>query len=233
MDTIIRFSPIATGRVDQAIGFAFTGVSPSVQVAGFGITPTTRAPVIAKVPPNVVAASPVIVEGRNFGFTQGNSSITLAGAPVQVVSWYDTLVKFVVPIMDPSVQDLRITTSRGSAVAALNVLGQAPIISKLGDASLSPGSSLAIWGQNFGTQQGGSVVSIAGVPAQVSQWNDKFIVAKVPAVKVGQYDVTVTTSNGLASTVLRVRNIMATVTYNPCAIAIDFSAYFGRRLSPI
>lgn len=232
-DVSIRFVPTAAGRFDQTIALSFFGVAAPIQVAGYGFVPDPRAPYINKVPPSLAIGSSAVIEGRRFGFSQGASTVTLGDVPVQVMAWYDTLLRIVVPAVAPGSTSLRIITSRGPASVLTNVLPPAPVISKLGDASLSAGSTLAVWGQNFGAPQPSSTISIAGQDASIVQWNDKFITAKVPIIPPGTYAVTVRTSSGVAQTTLRVRNVVATIGYDPCAIGVDFSAYFGRRLSPI
>jgi len=72
--------------------------------------------------------------------------------------------------------------------------------------SISPtsgpvGTLVAISGSNFGSTQGSSTVSLGTTAATVSSWSDTQIIATVPSLSVGTYDVMITTSAGSSNLV--------------------------------
>ncbi|HLW53968.1 MAG TPA: IPT/TIG domain-containing protein [Candidatus Angelobacter sp.] len=85
-----------------------------------------------------------------------------------------------------------------SFISVLARSQSAPVISNLSPSvgPVSPvGGPVTIKGSGFGTSQGGSVVTFAGVAASPSSWSDTRIVAPVPnSLPAGSADVVVTVS---------------------------------------
>jgi glycosidase len=93
--------------------------------------------------------------------------------------------------------------------------GGAPQVGSVGPTVAQPGVRVTIGGKNFGTTQG--TVKFGTTTATVNSWSSTKIVATVPAVTNGNYNVTVTNSasqvsNGIQFTVLQAKLIPVTFT---------------------
>jgi glycosidase len=91
----------------------------------------------------------------------------------------------------------------------------APEIGSIGPTSAQPGVRVTIGGRNFGTTQGS--VKFGTTAATINSWSATQIVATVPSVANGNYNVTVTNSasqmsNGIQLTVLTAKLIPVTFT---------------------
>ncbi|MDT5295846.1 MAG: cyclomaltodextrin glucanotransferase, partial [Acidobacteriota bacterium] len=87
----------------------------------------------------------------------------------------------------------------------------------VGPTSAQPGVRVTIGGRNFGATQGTGSVKFGTTAAVINSWSDTKVVATVPAVAGGSYNVTVTknggaVSNGIAFTVLTAKLIPVTFT---------------------
>lgn len=91
-----------------------------------------------------------------------------------------------------------------------------PQIGSLGPTNAQPGVKVTIGGKNFGTTAG--TVKFGTTVATVNSWTNDSIVATVPAVTNGNYNVTVTrgtsVSNGINFTALTAKLIPITFTVN-------------------
>ncbi|HLL17077.1 MAG TPA: alpha-amylase family glycosyl hydrolase [Pyrinomonadaceae bacterium] len=92
-----------------------------------------------------------------------------------------------------------------------------PQVGAIGPTVAHPGVRVTIGGKNFGTTTG--TVKFGTTTATVNSWTSTKIVATVPAVTNGNYNVTVTNSsaqvsNGIAFTVLAAKLIPVTFTVN-------------------
>lgn len=58
---------------------------------------------------------------------------------------------------------------------------------------------VTIVGMNFGTNQGGSTVEFGSIAANIYGWSDSQVVAAVPSLAPGSYNLTVTTSAGTSN----------------------------------
>jgi glycosidase len=96
--------------------------------------------------------------------------------------------------------------------------GGFPQVGSVGPTSAQPGVKVTIGGKNFGSTQG--TVKFGTTTAAVVSWSPTKVVASVPAVTNGNYNVTVTNSsgqvsNGIQFTVLTAKLIPVTFTvYN-------------------
>ncbi|HYE13439.1 MAG TPA: alpha-amylase family glycosyl hydrolase [Pyrinomonadaceae bacterium] len=96
--------------------------------------------------------------------------------------------------------------------------GGTPQIGSVGPTAAQPGVKVTLGGKNFGTTQG--TVKFGTTTATVNSWSATKIVATVPSVTNGNYNVTVTNSsgqvsNGIQFTVLTAKLIPVTFTvYN-------------------
>ncbi|HEY0083048.1 MAG TPA: alpha-amylase family glycosyl hydrolase [Pyrinomonadaceae bacterium] len=103
------------------------------------------------------------------------------------------------------------------AVWSYTESGAAPQIGAIGPTVAHPGVRVTIGGKNFGTTAGS--VKFGTTTATVNSWTATKIVATVPVVTNGNYNVTVTSSsaqvsNGIAFTALAAKLIPVTFTVN-------------------
>ena len=103
------------------------------------------------------------------------------------------------------------------AVWQVTEAGGTPQIGSLGPTSAQPGVKVTIGGKNFGATQGTGNVKFGTTTATITSWSDTKIVATVPSVTGGNYNVTVTknggaVSNGIQMTVLTAKLIPVTFT---------------------
>jgi glycosidase len=92
-----------------------------------------------------------------------------------------------------------------------------PQVGSIGPTSAQPGVKVTIGGKNFGATQGTGNVKFGTTTATINSWSDTQIVAIVPAVAGGSYNVTVTknggaVSNGIQFTALTAKLIPVTFT---------------------
>ncbi|HEY0404453.1 MAG TPA: alpha-amylase family glycosyl hydrolase [Pyrinomonadaceae bacterium] len=97
--------------------------------------------------------------------------------------------------------------------------GGAPQIGSLGPIAAQPGVKVTIGGKNFGSTQGTGSVKFGTTTASIISWSSTQIVATVPSVTNGSYNVTVTNSsaqvsNGIQFTALTAKLIPVTFTVN-------------------
>jgi glycosidase len=103
------------------------------------------------------------------------------------------------------------------AVWTYSALPAAPQVGSIGPYAAQPGVRVTIGGKNFGSTQG--TVKFGTTTATVNSWTADKIVATVPAVTNGNYNVTVTNSssqvsNGIQFTVYAAKLIPVTFTVN-------------------
>lgn len=109
-DGIVRSGTEACDDGNTAAG---DGCSSTCTVEPPPVPPTTGAPVtLYQDLVSAPAGAFVTVWGRSFGATQGTSTVELAGQPVTVLSWSDTMVELKLPNNATS-GDLRVRTSLG------------------------------------------------------------------------------------------------------------------------
>jgi glycosidase len=92
-----------------------------------------------------------------------------------------------------------------------------PEVGSIGPVAAQPGVRVTVGGKNFGSTQGTGSVKFGTTTATINSWSDTKIVATVPAVAGGSYNVTVTSgggsvSNGIQFTVLTAKLIPVTFT---------------------
>jgi RHS repeat-associated protein len=92
-------------------------------------------------------------------------------------------------------------------VSVSSTSSPAPVITSLSPASGLPGSQVTISGSGFGASQGGSVVTLNGIPVTINSWSSSAIVITIPAgAATGPMQVsvapTLNASNSIVFTVL-------------------------------
>ena len=179
--------------------------------------PPTPAPLP---PPTITSTSPaspapgtaVTLTGQNFGASQGSSYLTLAqggtswgapydGAKLTITNWSADSITFDLPPdsgpypLVPGQATITVTVSGGtSAAQTLNIAGTvapAPSITAASPSSTPPGNTVTLTGQNFGTSQGSSYLTLVqgntswgapydGAKLTISSWSDGSITFQLP-----------------------------------------------------
>jgi hypothetical protein len=199
------------------------------------------APAPAPLPPPVITgATPsstapgtsVTLSGQNFGSTQGSSYLTLAqggtswgapfdGAKLTITSWSDTSITFQLPPssgpfpLAPGSATVTVTvagqTSPAQTLTITGTVGPPPSISSVSPSSTTAGSTVTLTGQNFGTTQGTSYLTLAeggtswgapfdGAKLTITSWSDTSITFQLPPssgsfpIAPGTATITVTVS---------------------------------------
>ena len=169
-------------------GVTFTVTFPPPAISGLSLT---SGPV----------ATPVNINGSNFGTTQGTSSVTFNGTTATPTSWSATSIS--VPVPPGASAGPVIVTVNGQASNGVTFT-VTPKIDSLSPATGSVGTSVTISGTTFGATQGTSTVTFNGTTATTTSWSATSIVASVPAgTASGPVVVTVGgfSSNGVTFTV--------------------------------
>jgi hypothetical protein len=157
--------------------------------------PFTVAPIISglSVATAAVGAS-ITVTGKNFGSTQGASTVTFNGTACTPASWSDTSILAPVPLGATSGNV--VVTANGMASNGLG-FSPGPFISGLSLSSAPAGTAITVSGGNFGATQGASTIKFNATLAVPTSWTNTSISALVPS-GAGTGNVVVT-SGGLAS----------------------------------
>jgi alpha-glucosidase (family GH31 glycosyl hydrolase) len=170
-------------------------------------------PVITAVSPSDTAAgTSVTLTGQNFGSSQGASYLTLAqggtswgapydGAKLTITSWSDTSITFTLPPdsgpfpLVPGPATITVTvdgeTSAAQTITVTGTVTPAPVLSSVSPATTTAGSSVTLTGQNFGSSQGSSYLTLAqggtswgapydGATLTITSWSDTSIVFNLP-----------------------------------------------------
>ena len=151
-----------------------TAIFDNVSITG-GSTP-----VITGVSPTTgIVGTSVTIAGTNFGGSQGSSTLTFNGQPAtSVTSWTDTQIVAIVPV----------TASAGPVHVVVNNVTSNSVTFSVPPPNVSSylphgggiGTQVTITGTGFQPNQRNSTVTLHGVAATVTSWNDTQIVANVP-----------------------------------------------------
>ena len=143
-------------------GVSFT-VEPPPSISG--ISPTSGA-----------VGSMATITGLNFGASEGTSTVTFSGTAATPTSWTNTSITVVVP---SAASGSVVVTVSGQTSDGVNFT-VGPLISGISPASSGVGTSVAIYGMNFGATQGTSTVIFNGTSATPTSWTNATIVTLVP-----------------------------------------------------
>jgi hypothetical protein len=158
---------------------------PKPEIADF--TPRTGIPGITE----------ITITGRDFGANQGSSTLQLGTANATAIRlWSDTRIIATIPKW---AEHGGIQIQRGGVYGnSLEFRVQGPIIQSFDPDLIEPGVKITIEGSGFGFAQGEGFVTMNKVRAKIVLWDDKRIVAIVPAgVREGELLVY---QNGIEST---------------------------------
>ena len=170
-------------------------------------------PVITQVAPSTTAAgTSVTLTGQNFGSSQGSRYLTLAqggtswgapfdGAKLTITSWSDTSITFTLPPstgpfpLAPGPATITVTvagqTSPAQTITVTGTVGPTPVISSVAPSTTTAGTSVTLTGQNFGSSQGSSYITLAqggtswgapfdGAKLTITSWSDTSITFTLP-----------------------------------------------------
>ena len=126
-------------------------------------------------PPAGFAGTAVVINGANFGISQGNGTVTLNGLAAAVTSWNSTAIGITVP-NGATTGNVVVTVS---GMASNGAIFTVPAITEMTPSSGPVGTLVTIGGSGFGATQGSGSVSISGTPMQVMSWSDGLILAGV------------------------------------------------------
>lgn len=149
----------------------------------------------------------IIINGDNFGYTQGNSQATFNGIAAEVNSWSNTQVMCTVP---EDVTTGNVIIAVGSLISnpiTFTVINRFPQITNLDPVTGAIETQITISGSNFGPNQGDSTVTFNNIEAAISSWYDTQIICTVPSgLAAGQVAVKVAvnshSSNSATFTIL-------------------------------
>jgi hypothetical protein len=150
--------------------------------------------------------SSVTINGSNFGSTQG--TVTFNGTPATSVTyWSSTSIVAVVP-SGATTGNIVVTVNNVASNGEPFTVLLTPTITRLSTTSSAAGTSVTLYGTNFGTSQGASTVTFPGstTAASITSWSNTQIAAMVPSDATGTGNVVVTVneipSAGTSFTVL-------------------------------
>jgi YD repeat-containing protein len=159
---------------------------PAAAVSG-SLTVTTSAGGVSNAwpfsaPPNITSITPnpagvgaaVAVNGTNFG-TAG--TLTFNGTQVTPTSWITTKVMLTAGITGPVI----VTVNGVSSASTPFTLVPALLLSTVVPDHASVGSTVTLYGLNFGSSQGASTLKVNGVTVTtINSWSDNEISAVIP-----------------------------------------------------
>jgi RHS repeat-associated protein len=176
-------SGATTGNIRVHVG--------GVQTSGlsFTIVPT---PTISSIAPasSAVGAS-VVINGTNYGATQGTSTVKFNSTTATVTSWSATSITATVPNVATGAANVTITVGSLTSTPSSFTVVPTATLSLVTPSTAAAGASVVLSGTNFGATQGSSVVKFGTVAAAVTSWSATSVTATVPAGAAGPVTVTV------------------------------------------
>jgi hypothetical protein len=187
----VTFSGVSAGTASSWSASSITVNVPSGATTGnvvvtVGGVASNGVAFTVLVPPSITNLSPasgpvgtaVTITGASFGASQGTSTITLNGAPLQVTNWTDTSIATFVP--NGATSGNVVVTARGLSSNGV-LFTVTPSINSLSPTSGPAGTPVTISGANFGPTQGSSSVTFGSSTAVVTSWSNTSIIAIVPS----------------------------------------------------
>jgi hypothetical protein len=169
-----------------------TDSNSTAELASFAVaggTVTIPPPVVTGTSPaSATTGSQVIVNGYQFGASQGSSVVRIGSLDCQAVSWSDQQIQIIVPqTAYPGAVTVVTDTWTSNDSVMLKI---PPQISNVTPSSGNRGSTVQIAGTNFGKVKG--KVKLGSTQVKVTKWADKSISFTVPTtMPYGTFPVTV------------------------------------------
>jgi hypothetical protein len=189
------------------------------------LPPEGGEPYIESIDPlNAPPGELITITGYNFGPAQGGSTLTVAGTPLEVVTWEDDEIVARIPDGANSGSLVIIVNGLESNYVEFKV-AYTPVITGVAPAQVELGDSLTIYGHHFGGLEDGTV-TVGGTEQDFTTWNDSLI--EIPALanfnEVNEEDhtvnVVVTSSEDVPSDPFAVfwqSNLVVSMTVDPQA----------------
>lgn len=110
----VHFSPATIGTFIGNVSFTSNGGNISLAVTGTGdIKPPLTISSIR--PTSGIAGTPVTINGKKFGATQGSSFVSFGSTHASIKSWSDTQIVVVTPSRSVGTVQLKVNTSLGTS----------------------------------------------------------------------------------------------------------------------
>ena len=188
-----------TGPVTVTVGSNVSNLMFFVVGSNPGITDIS--------PSSAAVGVPVVINGKNFGSTQGTSTVTFNGTQAAPCGtcWSDTAITVVVP--SGATSGNVVVTVGGTSSSNGLPFTVTPAITSLSFKQGPPKMGLVIRGTTFGTTQGTVSLSGTNMPIIPGTWTNTSISVQVPdGMSPGNFFITVQVggvlSNGIGFTVL-------------------------------
>ncbi|TLM81115.1 MAG: hypothetical protein FDZ75_08045 [Actinobacteria bacterium] len=140
--------------------------------------------------------SVIRVTGAGFGSEQGPKIVYLAGSPMEVVSWSDSVIEARVPSGAKSGY-VGVGTDSVCSAGRYLLVETPGRVSRITPAWGLPGDRLVVEGTGFGELLATSKVTISGLECSIQSWSDTRVSVLVPAgVRSGYVGVS---KNGVSS----------------------------------
>jgi RHS repeat-associated protein len=177
--------------IDPSAGaavYSYDAVGNLVSIARQNATATS---IIEVDPDSAPVGSSVTIYGTGFSSTPSQNTVTFNGAAATVTSASATTLVATVPV-GASTGPINVTSPAGSATSSSAftvVAAVGPSISGFSPTTGTPGTSVAISGNNFDPRIANDVVTFNGIRADVTAGSSSSLTANVPSVTSGKIAV--------------------------------------------
>jgi RHS repeat-associated protein len=170
---------VPTGTTSGPVVVTANGVASNSVPFTVYATPT----ITSLNPSSATIGSTITISGTNFGDSYDSLQVYFSEnvypAPqATIVSQSPTSIQAIVPA-SAETGSVQVLVNGYEATSPFTLI-PTPTISQLSPPSGVAGTTVAIYGTNFGSSQGSSTVSFNGVPATVTEWSTGYIVAVAP-----------------------------------------------------
>ena len=225
----VKAPPGIAGNVQVTVTNTL-GLSNQVSYNAIAPTMTNLYPAIGS------TGKEVKIQGSGFGSMTAGSSVDFGSVRAdQFVSWSDTEIKVIAPMVTSSVVQVSVATALGVSGSRTYTI-RAPELGGKVQNSRAIGTQFTFYGGFFGETRGGSCVKLDNVLVEeYVSWSDQYITVVVPSGVSGVVDVTVTTIGGTSNALnLNIIPVVGSIEPDSChigdVIAIDgdgFGASIG------
>ncbi|MGB9735823.1 MAG: IPT/TIG domain-containing protein, partial [bacterium] len=199
-DTVAPISSWSDTSISFEVPDITAGSTKINVVSGTSITSTdfTILPFISGIDKtDVTLNDTLVITGTSFGNTQNGNTINYAGIILPVVSWSNNSITLTIGNITHVATGL-LNMMVNNTVSNGITLTVHPSIFSVKPDTAERGDEISIYGNLFGSNQGTSIVTFSGIPAEVTSWSDNFIKARVPENAV-KGEVTVKIDNIVSS----------------------------------
>jgi hypothetical protein len=168
------------------------------------------APVISGLMPSsgvTPGGTSVTINGTNFGTSQGNGTVTFGSTEASITTWTDTEITCTAPVHAEGIVNVVVTRDDGQEDILAGGFTYIPPYTFPAISDLSPlygpttgGTTVTIFGTDFGDTQGNGSVSFGTAAATITSWSDTEITCITPFHTGGVVDVIVTRDDSARAT---------------------------------